>query len=812
MGNYPSAHNTPSSEKTIAKALVNSALPGVGFGVVAKTKLGGTHAAIADLQVATKATHQSLGGDQSTESVANPRYKRAARVFCRGFDDVHGGVVRISETLRKQLDANGALSRLQRDFKLVFEPQTCTVSKVEIAYYDIDSDTPPTAAALEALISKVPESAIPALPTPQMINGGKKVAVFISDMSGFTRLTRKHGILHFASLIIAMRTIVRPILEASGAIFVAPLADNFSAVFPETQMAVAAAIRVTAAMRAFNKGRPLDFQARLGGIGISSGENVQSLGPELRGVAAFEAFLLGEDVAEDGEILLSPAAFRDMRYRNTGHLVSVEEHFDYRRDTLVDDDGSKVGYYHLDWTADVPIQPTDFSFSQLPDGDLKQFCLNCMDRHSRDILPGSPEMAAIDAQLANAHFREKAVLMYNLASFDEITRQRGLDAADALLAQKQAMFARIFVAFNGEVIEPALILFDSPEDAVRAAIYARRLITVYNADHPREEHLPFDNIAVHAGTVLLVPGSDIHWGDPVNTASKLSEDILAPNAQAPLLPSDEFYSTPRTSMIFTAPRRSRSDPVLFTEDTDSASLQSHELVHLEAEKPKQQFVLPSAEVLSVLVVDDDGGRTRRSSGVSASSRASTGSRRTTAKIVVHASEPLVDARRLSVATASRRSSVSSELAPGAGSRRSSLSSVNPSINPASSAPGTPVAPPATGLLASSAGSAPHTMADAPKLTISPAPDVGTSSSDPDGSAAKSSNTDSSIHSPPSLSQSLGRIAYGETLKSPPASGTRVAAIRAEGEENTPSSRHTSARTEKPTTPRQPASSRMCTVM
>ena len=38
------------------------------------------------------------------------------------------------------------------------------------------------------------------------------------------------------------------------------------------------------------------------------------------------------------------------------------------------------------------------------------------------------------------------------------------------------------------------------------------------------------------GSFLLVPGSDIHWGDSVNTASKLSEDVAAPMAQGILLP------------------------------------------------------------------------------------------------------------------------------------------------------------------------------------------------------------------------------------------------------------------------------------
>jgi len=29
---------------------------------------------------------------------------------------------------------------------------------------------------------------------------------------------------------------------------------------------------------------------------------------------------------------------------------------------------------------------------------------------------------------------------------------------------------------------------------------------------------------MHSGLLLFVPGTDIHWGDPVNTSSKLGQD------------------------------------------------------------------------------------------------------------------------------------------------------------------------------------------------------------------------------------------------------------------------------------------------
>lgn len=54
-------------------------------------------------------------------------------------------------------------------------------------------------------------------------SGSQQCAVLISDMSGFTRLTKQYGIVHFASLIVVMRAIVRPIFEACGPLLCPPL-------------------------------------------------------------------------------------------------------------------------------------------------------------------------------------------------------------------------------------------------------------------------------------------------------------------------------------------------------------------------------------------------------------------------------------------------------------------------------------------------------------------------------------------------------------------------------------------------------------
>ncbi len=128
------------------------------------------------------------------------------------------------------------------------------------------------------------------------------------------------------------------------------------------------------------------------------------------------------------------------------------------------------------------------------------------------------------------------------------------------------------------------------------------------------------------GRVLLVPGSDIHWGDPVNIASKLSEDILAPSTQAPMLPSSEEYPNPpekraaRTSIVIQAPRPKRqSVGLLFSEpegDGDRDSTRSHEVVTLVPEEAEQEFELLGQGGSMMVVITDDGGDGSRGEGLS----------------------------------------------------------------------------------------------------------------------------------------------------------------------------------------------------
>jgi class 3 adenylate cyclase len=48
----------------------------------------------------------------------------------------------------------------------------------------------------------------------------------------------------------------------------------------------------------------------------------------------------------------------------------------------------------------------------------------------------------------------------------------------------------------------------------------------YNANHKdAKDHIGVSGYGIHQGEILFFQGTDIHWGDPVNTSSKLGQDL-----------------------------------------------------------------------------------------------------------------------------------------------------------------------------------------------------------------------------------------------------------------------------------------------
>ena len=132
--------------------------------------------------------------------------------------------------------------------------------------------------------------------------------VFVLDLSGFSLLTHKYGIVHYLSMVRRMQLIAQPVIEKAGGRVVKFEADNCFAIFDDPQSAVQIAIALNRAFDEINVYTAEQFDIRVA-IGIDHGDVLLIGGPDYFGETVNTASKLGEDEARPGEILITERAF-----------------------------------------------------------------------------------------------------------------------------------------------------------------------------------------------------------------------------------------------------------------------------------------------------------------------------------------------------------------------------------------------------------------------------------------------------------------------------------------------------------------------
>jgi class 3 adenylate cyclase len=135
-------------------------------------------------------------------------------------------------------------------------------------------------------------------------------AIFILDMSGFSRTVQRYGIIHYLAMVHRMRRIVRPDVERNGGIIVKFEADNCFAVFDGPDHAVKAALDIQRDLEVANLMTAEESDVHVS-VGIGYGP-ILLFCEDMYGNELNLASKLGEDVAERGEILLTDAAKKEI--------------------------------------------------------------------------------------------------------------------------------------------------------------------------------------------------------------------------------------------------------------------------------------------------------------------------------------------------------------------------------------------------------------------------------------------------------------------------------------------------------------------
>jgi class 3 adenylate cyclase len=138
---------------------------------------------------------------------------------------------------------------------------------------------------------------------------GAELVVFVLDMSGFSLLTRKYGIVHYLSMVRRMQLTTEPIIKSYGGSMIKYEADNCFAVFPDPLSAVNAAIAMQHAFGAANILSSEDLDIHIA-CGIDYGKLLMIGHEDCFGDPVNRASKMGEDIAAAGEILVSRDAMQ----------------------------------------------------------------------------------------------------------------------------------------------------------------------------------------------------------------------------------------------------------------------------------------------------------------------------------------------------------------------------------------------------------------------------------------------------------------------------------------------------------------------
>ena len=138
---------------------------------------------------------------------------------------------------------------------------------------------------------------------------GAEYAVFVLDMSGFSMLTRKYGIVHYLSMVQRMQLTTEPIVKSYGGEMLKYDADNCFAVFPDPLSAVNAAIAMQHAFNAANILTSDDLDIHIA-CGIDYGKLLIIGHDDCFGDPVNRASKMGEDIAAAGEILITKDAMQ----------------------------------------------------------------------------------------------------------------------------------------------------------------------------------------------------------------------------------------------------------------------------------------------------------------------------------------------------------------------------------------------------------------------------------------------------------------------------------------------------------------------
>lgn len=135
--------------------------------------------------------------------------------------------------------------------------------------------------------------------------------------------------------------------------------------------------------------------------------------------------------------------------------------------------------------------------------------------------------AKIDSEIWQRFGRTGTALISDMASFSKISRSHGICHYLGLIHRVRRLWGPMISDHGGQLLkceaDNCYAFFERTDDALAASVAVHEALSAANAVEPAGDRV-FLSIGIDFGDLLLIGGEDF-FGDPVNTASKLGEDL-----------------------------------------------------------------------------------------------------------------------------------------------------------------------------------------------------------------------------------------------------------------------------------------------
>ncbi|MBI3964943.1 MAG: adenylate/guanylate cyclase domain-containing protein [Chloroflexi bacterium] len=141
-----------------------------------------------------------------------------------------------------------------------------------------------------------------------------------------------------------------------------------------------------------------------------------------------------------------------------------------------------------------------------------------------------PDRAAeIDAEIVRVFQQRRSVLALDLCGFARTVHHRGIIHFLALIERVSRLIRPIIEDNGGHLVKSeadnVFALFNNPDASIACAEDIMQALAAVNAVLPEQDEIHC-SVGIGYGDLLVVAGEDL-WGDEMNLASKLGEDLAA---------------------------------------------------------------------------------------------------------------------------------------------------------------------------------------------------------------------------------------------------------------------------------------------